>query len=190
MSDKFKNTLRAAIKLMRSNLSTDYRIKASQQICKRIQSLEHYRHAKRIALYCAVNNEVGLNFLWSSAPRQGKFCYFPVLNDDATLTFLPATPATPFKKNTFGIPEPDVSLDEAIDVSELDMLILPLVAFDKACTRLGMGAGCYDRTLGIQKHGVLFGVGYNFQLQDFIAPQIWDVPLDGVVTPKCVYWRD
>lgn len=176
------------MKLTRSGLPAAYRIKASQQIAKRIQALEPYRQAKKIALYCAANNEVDLSFLWSSAPLHGKLCYFPVLNPDATLAFVPATPATPFKKNKYNILEPDVSLNEAIALNELDLIILPLVAFDRSGTRLGMGAGCYDRTLAGKTHGPLFGVGYSFQLQDFIAPEPWDVPLDAVITPKSVYW--
>ncbi|MFO3148420.1 5-formyltetrahydrofolate cyclo-ligase, partial [Legionella pneumophila serogroup 1] len=182
--------LRNTIKQVRSKLSVSYRTASSNQICTRIRSLEQYRQAKRIALYFAVNGEVDLTFLWKSAPLQGKYCYFPVLNNDSTLSFLPATPSTPFKTNKYDIPEPDVDIELALPVDELDLIIMPLVAFDAHCTRLGMGSGYYDRTLANKSKAHLLGVAYQFQRVDYIEPRPWDVPLDAVITQKAIYWRN
>jgi len=190
MPDKFKIAMRNTIKQVRSKVSVSYRALSSNQICTRIKALEQYRRAKNIALYFAINNEIELSSISNSAPLQGKFCYFPALNKDLTLSFLPATPATPFKNNKYGIPEPDVSFDTAIPVEELDLIIMPLVAFDMRCTRLGMGAGYYDRTLENKELKALFGVAFQFQLVDFIDPQPWDIPLDAVITQKAIYWRN
>ncbi len=189
MADQYKIATRNTIKGVRSKISSTYRATASSQICARIKALEPYRRAKNVALYFSVNGEIDLNALWKSAPLQGKFCYFPALNNESSLSFLPATPATPFKNNKYGVPEPDVSFDMAIPVKELDLIILPLVAFDMRCIRIGMGAGYYDRTLENEKPKYLFGVAYQFQLVDFIDPQPWDIPLDAVITQKAIYWR-
>jgi 5-formyltetrahydrofolate cyclo-ligase len=189
MTDPFKNALRNTMKQVRSKISLPYQTLASKQICSRIRALDHYRRAKRLALYFAINGEIDLTPLWNSAPFQGKFCYFPTLNDDLTLSFLPATPATLFKNNRYGIPEPDVSVDLALPIEAFDLIILPVVAFDRTCTRLGMGSGYYDRTLANKKGGHFFGVAYQFQYVDFIEPQPWDIPLDAVVTQKGVIWR-
>jgi 5-formyltetrahydrofolate cyclo-ligase len=189
MPDHFKVALRNTIKQVRSKVSTQYQSTSSNQICTRIRALEEYRQAKTIALYFAVNGEIDLTPIWNSAPLQGKFCYFPVLNEDLTLSFLPATPRTPFINNKYGIPEPDVSRELAIPVEEINLIIMPLVAFDARCTRLGMGAGYYDRTLENKKKGTFIGVAYQFQRVDFLEPQSWDVPLDAVVTQKAIYWR-
>lgn len=190
MPDQYKVALRNTIKQVRSQVSTGYLASSSNQVCNRIRSLEPYRLAKKIALYCSVNGEINLSSLWDSAPLHGKYCYFPVLNENQTLSFLPALPNTPFKKNQYGIPEPDVSIELAIPIEELDLIILPLVAFDMRCTRLGMGAGYYDRTLQNRTHKQLFGVGFQFQQIDFIAPEPWDIPLDAVITQKAIYWRE
>ena len=189
MADKFKTATRNSLKQVRSKIPQAYREKVSKQICNRIRALEEYRRAKRIALYHAVNGEVDLKEIWKSAPLQGKFCYFPALKEDLTLSFLPATPATGFKNNRYGIPEPDVSHDLAIPIDELDLIFTPLVAFDVLCTRIGMGAGYYDRTLENNSHCKLLGVAYEFQKVDFIEAQAWDVPLDAVITETDVYWR-
>lgn len=176
------------MKQIRSNLSPHFRITASNQICTHIRTLDQYRKAKRIALYHAIHGEIDLNSLWDSAPMQGKFCYFPALQEDLTLLFLPATSATAFKANRFGILEPDVAPDLALSVDELDFMILPLVAFDAQGTRLGMGAGYYDRTLTNRTKALLVGVGYPFQKVSFLDPCPWDVPLDVVITTDAVYW--
>ncbi|WP_367274415.1 5-formyltetrahydrofolate cyclo-ligase [uncultured Legionella sp.] len=189
MPDHFKVALRNAIKQVRSTLSIQNRSSSSNQICTRIRALEEYRKAKTIALYFAVNGEVDLTSIWNSAPLQGKFCYFPALNKDQTLSFLPATPKTPFINNKYGIPEPDVSREQAIPIEDINLIIMPLVAFDTRCTRLGMGAGYYDRTLEQQKKGTFIGAAYQFQHVDYLEPQAWDVPLDAVVTQKTTYWR-
>lgn len=189
MADPLKVALRTTMKQVRTTLSISYQASSSNQVCNRIRTLEQYRRAKRIALYFSVNGEIDLSALWNSAPMQGKFCYFPALNEDETLSFLPATPSTTFNDNKYGIPEPDVSHDLAIPVEELDLIIMPLVAFDIRCTRLGMGSGYYDRTLKDKKTGNFFGVAYQFQRVDFIREDPWDVPLDAVITQQAIYWR-
>ena len=190
MTNHFKNALRASMRQIRSNTSVPYRLTSSTQICNRIRTLEPYRKAKRLALYYPVNGEIDLTVLWKTAPLQGKFCYFPAINDNLALSFLPATPATPFKTNRFGIAEPDVSFDLAIPVEELDFILIPLVAFDIHCSRIGMGSGYYDRTLTNKKKGLFVGVAYQFQRTDYIKPDPWDVPLDAIITQKAIYWRN
>lgn len=189
MPDPYKTVIRNTLKQVRSKLSVAFRTTASQTICTRIKKLEHYRQAKRIALYHAINGEVDLSSLWNSAPLQGKYCYFPALKEDSTLIFLPATPATAFKKNQYGIQEPDIDHDLAISLDELDIIFMPLLGFDLYCTRLGMGAGYYDRTLANKPKCLLLGIAYEFQRLDFIEAQSWDVPLDGVMTQQNQYWR-
>ena len=189
MIDRFKNAIRKTCRDARERLSPAYQDKMSSQICSRIRNLEQYRYARRIAIYHACNGEVNLGDLWRSAPMQGKFCYFPIMNNDKKLSFVPATPATTFKDNRHGIPEPDVDVSKAVAVKELDLIFVPLLAFDDNCNRIGMGGGYYDRTLAKENHPLLIGVAYEFQRQILLDPQEWDVPLTAVVTQTRVRWR-
>ena len=189
MADGLKSALRQSRQEIRQNLSIEYQHRASLRVCKRISGLEEYRQAKYIALYQAVRGEISLKSLWDSAPLQGKFCYFPVLQDDEkTLLFLPANPKTSFIINRFGINEPDVAKSEAIAPNQLDVILMPLVAFDSFGNRLGMGAGYYDRTLAGINHPTLIGAAYEFQYHPYIEPQSWDIPLTVVVTQHRVQW--
>ncbi|WP_454786054.1 5-formyltetrahydrofolate cyclo-ligase [Legionella sp. WA2024007413] len=189
MTDYVKKALRDTMKQIRSKISVSYRATASTQVCTRIRLLEQYRQAKQIALYFAINGEIELDELWKNALLQGKICYFPVLNEDLTLSFLPATADTPFQKNRYGIPEPDVSPDLAIAVEELELVFVPLVAFDVRCNRIGMGAGYYDRTFKGKENCPLFGVAYQFQrVDDYLEPEPWDIQLNAVITQRAIYW--
>lgn len=190
MADRFNQILRVTCQQIRQHLSSAYQKKASDQICANIRKLDHYRYARQIALYQAVNGEVDLASLWRSAPMQGKFCYFPALNDDYTLSFLPATPASSFHKNRYGIEEPVAARELALTPEKFDLIFVPLVAVDHQGNRLGMGAGYYDRTFTNCRLPLLVGVAYEFQRVSFIQAQEWDISLDVVITERDIYWRD
>ncbi|MBA2657014.1 MAG: 5-formyltetrahydrofolate cyclo-ligase [Tatlockia sp.] len=188
MTDSFNSALRQSRQQIREKLSVEYQHRASTKICDSIRALEIYRSAKYIALYQAIRGEVSLSSLWNSAPLQGKFCYFPVLQEDKTLLFLPANTKTTFILNRFGIREPDVAKSAALPANSLDLIIMPLVAFDSMGTRLGMGAGYYDRSLATVTHPILIGAAYEFQYYPYIEPQSWDVPMTLVVTQTRTIW--
>jgi 5-formyltetrahydrofolate cyclo-ligase len=193
MSERLRDIMRRNAKDMRAKLSRPEIQKRSRQVERQIEKLEVYRHAKNIALYISANGEVDLADIWQNAPFQGKFCYFPVLDDDK-LIFLPATPKTPFEKNKFDILEPQVERTKAIAPADLDLVLMPLVVFDTFCQRLGMGKGYYDKTFAEvisdrNKSVSLIGVAYEFQKQIVLPTEFWDVPLDGVVSDVDVYWR-
>ena len=188
MADFFKSALRQTLREVRTTLSPSYQQNASKKICRRIQQFEPYRHAKHIALYNPVEGEIDLQTLWQTAPLQGKYCYFPSLNEDKTLSFLPATPATPFKNNRFNIAEPDVEIAQARAPQQIDIIFVPLVAFDEQGTRLGMGAGYYDRTFAFETHPLLIGVAYDFQQQAHLIRESWDVTLNAIITPSTTHW--
>ncbi|MGQ3888104.1 5-formyltetrahydrofolate cyclo-ligase [Legionella sp. CNM-1927-20] len=188
MTDRFKKILRNTNRDIRENLPLSYQKEASAKVCARIRQLKKYRYAKHLALYNASNGEISLKEIWQSASMQGKFCYFPAITQEKTLLFLHTTPATPFKENRFGILEPDIESSRAITPKELNLIFLPLVAFDEYGTRLGRGAGYYDRTLAKENHPLLIGIAYDFQYQPFITSQEWDIPLTAVITPNNVYW--
>ncbi len=190
MTNLLKNEIRNKMKQERAKTPHAYRTIASNQICLRISTLECYQQATQIALYHAMTEEIDLTDLWHIACEDKKICYFPVLNDTGTLSFLPATPDTQFKKNKYGVLEPNVAKDLVIPIEQLDLIILPLLAFDFNCNRLGMGAGYYDRTLEQQSHSILLGAGYQFQRVNHLEADSWDIPLHGIVTQRAVYWRN
>lgn len=170
---------------LRTQVSSERQIAASAAVCARIEALQHYQSAKHVALYYAVKGEINLNAL----PRlPGQIHYFPVMNTDRTLSFFPTDSNTLFLKNRFGIFEPEVPHEHAIMPEQLDIIFLPVVAFDESGTRVGMGGGYYDRTLAHHSTSLLAGVAYEFQCQPYIPRQAWDVPLNVIITECTTYW--
>ena len=93
--------------------------------------------------------------------------------------------------NRFGIPEPPHRRGNTLSAKQLDVIFLPLVGFDAAGNRLGMGGGFYDRTLSqlpARNRPLLAGLAHDVQRVDKLPVQRWDIPLDAVVTDRRIYW--
>jgi len=183
-----KKLLRQTLCQLRKNLSAEYQQEASRKICDKLRHLNAFQTAKTISFYWPQKGEIDLNGLWQSALKQQKQCYFPIVRTDKTLSFGLATSNTPFVKNHYGIPEPQEASNEMIDVDNLDIMLIPLVAFDHLGTRLGMGGGYFDRTLAIKRPALLIGVAYEFQRQPILTRNVWDIGLDAVITEKTIDW--
>ncbi len=86
----------------------------------------------------------------------------------------------------YGIPEPRLTLSQIVPLWTMDMVLLPLVAFDSSGNRVGMGGGYYDQALANMgaRRPLLIGLGYEFQRVDKILARPWDVPLDAIVTEQ------
>lgn len=145
--------------------------------------------AKRIAFYFSHKGEVDTSAVLKKALSMKKECYFPILHPikHNLLWFGRYHGHDKLTKNNFGILEPDLKKVECIPAWCLDLVLTPLVAFDKIGHRVGMGRGFYDRTFyfknqQFRKAPFLFGLAYDFQETDIIQPHNWDVPLDAVLT--------
>lgn len=156
---------------------------ASEKISQLLLADPKIQKAKHIAGYFAIRGELDLRLVLQSLWQQGKSYYLPTIDKfTQTLYFLPYTSDTPMKTNSYGVPEPDLPLEERISVKNLDIVLLPLVAADKRCNRIGMGAGYYDKTFAFRQASApppyLYGIAYTWQILDTLEPQSWDVPLD------------
>ena len=149
------------------------------------------RGARHVALYTSNDGEIDTSVLASKLRARGATVYVPVivgLRKHRLLRFAPLDDDTPLKANRFGIPEPDISPRRFRHSRELDIVFLPLVAFDADGNRLGMGGGYYDRSLAWRQHrrafsqARLIGVAYQFQQLDALPVESWDVPIDGILT--------
>ncbi|MEW5770792.1 MAG: 5-formyltetrahydrofolate cyclo-ligase [Pseudomonadota bacterium] len=146
-----------------------------------------FRYARRIALFWPADGEVDLRPLASlTHPRQ--CLYLPILAQGSRLRFAPWQIGHPLRPNRFRIPEPRHRPSDLLSARELDLILMPLVGFDDAGNRLGMGGGFYDRTLAFRharrrwRKPLLIGVAFGLQRCPPLPVERWDVPLDGVVT--------
>jgi len=186
------NTLREHLKLKRKHLTTKESHDMSHGISQKIIRSKWIREYSNVGIYHPVNGEVNTlqltDFMWSINQQ----IFLPMINKKKLL-FGKLRPDSKLKKNCFGIPEPYANRNNQISADSLDMVFVPLVAFDLNGFRIGMGSGYYDRTFAKKlttkdlKHPVLIGLAYEFQKQECLNHQPWDVPLDMVVTELKTY---
>ena len=187
-----KTTLRKKIRTQRRELSLEQQQQAAIDLASNLKTSRFLRRHKRIACYLASDGEIEtwpiIETLWSLK----KQVYLPVISHFpwAPLWFAPFNPDSNMIFNRFGIAEPDVRPDKRITAHGLDLVFLPLVAFDLAGNRIGMGQGYYDRSLQFIKQRkywrspLLTGLAHDFQSINKIDSEKWDVPLRYAITDK------
>ncbi len=148
------------------------------------------RPGRRIAVYQPFGHEADATLLTQRAWLRGCRVYAPVITHQRrfAMAFAPLRPNARLTVNAFGIPEPEFLLHQRISPLFLDVIFMPLVAFDRCGWRLGSGAGFYDRCLRrLQssrrwRRPKLVGIAYEHQRIDALVPDSWDVPMDAVLT--------
>jgi len=186
-----RQTLRDMMRQRRRELDAQTQLEAAKQLSQHLTSQPWYQRAQHIAVYIANDGEIDPIVFSHRAMHRGKQCYLPVLHPMKKGHLQFADYNGPKVVNSFGIEEPDVKQCRAIDVRKIDVVLLPLVAFDQQGERLGMGGGYYDRTFEfLRRSGLnkpkLIGLAHDFQQVDAIPTEAWDVPLTAIVTNKGV----
>lgn len=179
-----KSPLRIAIRQKRSALSPVFCAQASRVISEKIIAEPIFKKSQHIALYCAHENEVDVRTVMMEAWAQSKIVYLPRW-DHHQLTFHAVSQDDALQKNKFGIAEPASEIPK-VDPTVLELMILPMVAFDVACHRLGRGGGAYDRYLASIRP-YLIGAAYEMQRTDVVPTATWDVIMDLIVTESTSY---
>ena len=161
---------------------------AALTAANRLIALPLFQQSEHIACYLAYQHELDTLSLIQRMLAEKKYCYLPLLKPDNSLEFARYEYGDALRPNAFGIfePLPDA---EKIPANELDLVVMPLVAFDLAGHRLGTGGGYYDRTFGFisgtqSSKPYLLGFAYAAQQADFIPVEPWDVKMMGVVTEE------
>ena len=181
-----KNPRRQLISRRAALAGRDVR-RLSKQFAKHFWHLPQTRRLRNLAIYLAVRGEMSCEPIMHEAWRRGIRVFCPVIWD-RRLRFARLRPDTPLTINRFRIAEPQVSRRDWIPAWEIDLTIVPMVAFDLEGNRLGMGEGFYDRSFAYlrpRKHWLkpfLAGAAYDFQRIDSLKPQSWDVPMHSVIT--------
>lgn len=153
------------------------RAAAAARVFDTVRSMAAFMVARRILLYHSLPDELSTReFIDSFASNPEKQFYLPRVNG-LDLEILPYNRSR-MHLGAFRIEEPDG--DDIADISEIDLVIVPAVAYDRHGNRVGRGKGYYDRLLSRSK-AVTIGVCYDFQLFDEIEVEEHDIPVHFVV---------
>ena len=181
------HSLRSRLREKRSGISDTLRSSLDRAICRHIQKLVKDISARSIACYWPFNGEPDLIPLCRKLLKEGCEIALAVISrtEPGAMRFCSWQAEAKLHKNRYGIFEPPGG--HSLALNHFDMLIMPLVAYDRAGNRLGMGAGYYDRHLEEFKHDpspLRVGAAYSLQEIDLIDTNDWDIPLHGVVTER------
>ncbi len=154
------------------------RIAAAERVFATVKSMAAFIMAENVLLYHSLPDELSTREFLECLPA-GKHYYLPRVNG-------PDLDILPYEKSklhlgSFQIEEPDG--DDTVDINDIDLIIVPAVAYDRQGNRLGRGKGFYDRLLA-RSNAITIGVCYGFQLVDSIDTDGHDIPVDYVVADQ------
>jgi 5-formyltetrahydrofolate cyclo-ligase len=184
-----RRDLRQRLAECRRALLPAERIAAAQGLRRSLEQLPEYFTDARVAGYWASDGELPLNLVIAPLLARGQQFLLPVIGAGKQLRFAPWRIGEEVQPNRYGIPEP-VEPSELLEPFQLDLVLVPLLGFDRRGNRLGHGGGYYDRSFAFLNEQVrpteplLVGIGYSFQELPEVDEADWDVPLDFIATDR------
>ena len=183
-----RKLLRRQLRAARRALSPYQQRRAAINLAKQLRQLLPVMRSRAIAAYLAADGEISPHVFSQQARLAGKRVYLPRLFPDSSNRVHFAEQQRVLRKNRFGIMEP--TMRAAVrPAKQLSVVLMPLVGFDRAGNRLGMGGGFYDRSFAFkhrqpQARPLLIGLAHSCQQVDALPTEAWDTPVDYIVTER------
>lgn len=186
-----KKILRKQISSVKKLIPLEEKIRRSDAVMERLLEHPEYKKSKKILFYWSMDDEVFTKQTVIQAYNEGKEVYLPVVEGDNLRIRLFEGAAAMVAGESFAIPEPSEDSPEA-SIDDMDLAVVPGVAFDAQCSRMGRGKGYYDRLLSAAtKEGrpYTIGVCFDFQLVPKVPVEECDKPLDCVISETSLYHK-
>lgn len=184
-----KQQLRNELRARRRALTSAQQQQASHLLLRQLMQLPQFMRAQHIALYIATDGEIDPAVIARQLWKMEKKTYLPVLRPGKSkdLWFVEFSIKTDLSPNRFGIPEPDFRRERRLPANLLDVVLLPLVGFDRRGARLGMGGGFYDTTFAFKQKNThekpyLIGLAHSCQECEALPTDSWDISLFAIAT--------
>jgi len=187
--------LRQQMRAQRRQLSVKGQQTMADKVVDQVCNSTLFYQSKHIAAYIAHAGEIDPSPILRLAWQLKKICYLPVMQPQKQLFFMQyedndqLTPHCNYK-----ILEPALHSEKVIASTMLDIVLVPLVAFDREGNRLGMGSGYYDVTFAFLKNvkrptkPYLLGLAYEWQCCESTYPEEWDIKLDAIATENTIHF--
>lgn len=182
-----KRLLREGMRKLREKLSDREVKEKSSTIAKRLLQLEEYEQAKTVMFYMGANKEVKTEEAVKASLEAGKNVAVPVSDlENGKIIPVKLTSLSSLKPGAYGILEP--AGGKEIDEKEIELAVVPGLAFDAEGNRIGYGLGFYDRFLrNISAKKI--ALAYEMQIVDRVLATENDVPMDLILTEERVIRR-
>lgn len=181
-----RSSIRQYMRAQRNQLSPQQQLAEAKKLSQQLFNLPAMQRAQNIAVYLANDGEIDPVVFSERAIYRGKDIALPSMHPlkKGHMEFGPYHGKR--RKNQFGIEEPNNKYNSMLQGKQLDIVLMPLVAFDAQGGRLGMGGGYYDRTFEFLKNSQqkpkLIGLAHDFQQVESLPIESWDIPLNAIIT--------
>ncbi len=183
-----KHALRLEALRRRDALSPEQIEELSHQIAQRVMSMPEWREAAAVLGYYSFKSEVRTEELLRAALDQGKQLALPRVNAqrrELDLFYVPTIEPPHVVPGTWNIPEPVPELCEPAAVADIDLILVPGVAFDLSGGRIGYGGGFYDRLLKrLRPDQVTVALAFEAQIVDRVPLAWFDQKVAVIVTEQ------
>ena len=183
-----KKQLRKEIRQRRSAIAPAQREQWNASINRNLEAYVRLHRPRRVAAFLAFDGEADILPALAALSQQQVKLALPVVTEapgKSVITMREWHPADALAPNQFGIAEPANSPE--VRVTDIDLVLVPLVGWDRQGNRLGMGASYYDRLFQPfveRERPVRMGVAYEVQRVETIPSEPWDIRLHGILTEK------
>lgn len=179
-----RDALRDEMRSRRNEISMIESAMHSIGICERILALPEYQKARRVMAYYAKPREVQTSALLRELLRTGRTLYLPRILPGRHMEAAKVLSLAELRLGPYDIMQPEDT--PAVDPADIELILIPGLAFDAAGGRLGHGAGYYDRFLPSCR-GLKVALAYDMQLVRHVPVQPHDAPMDLIITQSQVY---
>jgi 5,10-methenyltetrahydrofolate synthetase len=174
----WRRAKRAELYAAREEMTARQRHDAARKIIQRLDGISADRRPQRIGLYWPIRHEPSLLAWARERSVDFGFCLPVVVARGQPLEYWRWVPGEAVRSGVWGIQVP-----ARREIATPDLVIAPLVGFDRRRFRLGNGGGYFDRTLSaLTDRPFVVGVGYAAGELETIHPQPHDIPMDAIVT--------
>lgn len=182
-----KKIIREPFKLIRNSLDFSFVNSRSKIIFKKFKNIVNINKFSSICVYIDFNNEVSTYEIIKNALDNNIKVSVPFLidNHNMILKYIEDYDKDINRNTKFGNGEPFASCKDC-DIKEVSMFVIPALAFDEKCNRLGFGNGYYDNILKINKNALRIGLAYDYQILPIIPKDDNDEILDIIISESKV----
>ncbi|TDX47995.1 5-formyltetrahydrofolate cyclo-ligase [Orenia marismortui] len=183
-----KKEQRDRILFLRKNMYNKDIEEKSIEVKNKLFALEEFDSAQSIMLYVAFRNEVRTETMIKDCLDMGKKVIVPVTDIDNRELYLSELKDYDLEltQGSYGILEPESNYIRIVDLSEVDLVVLPGLAFDKRGNRLGYGGGYYDKLLAKNSNLTKIAICFDFQIIANVVFDNHDIKMDKIISEEQV----
>lgn len=176
-----KEEIRAKMRRERRSLCAEAQKEASRALYAQVSAHVPYQNARTVMAYMAVRGEISLDPVITDVLSSGRTLVLPRCESPGVMTARKIGSLDDLEPGAYGLPEPKQAC-EIVDPENIDLILVPGVAFDREGHRIGQGGGYYDRFLE-KSRAHRSGVCHGFALMQSVPFEAHDMWMDDVMTP-------